>query len=428
MGGESSIQVRNTTILLGDVRASLRTLSAGSVHCCVTSPPYWGLRSYGTEPQIWANGWRGELGSEPTIEQFVSNIVDVFREVKRVLRDDGLCWVNLGDSYSAHPGQRGTSDKAGAKQKTARGSTAMPSRSSDSLKPKDLCGIPWRVVLALQADGWYWRDTIVWQKPAPMPESVTDRCTKSWEPIFMLAKSPKYFCDMVAVKEAGVFDPGTERRSYTSPRAAAMGREASGNESDGYAVESGFRNLRNVWTISTEPLSMPHFAAYPTALPSRCIKISTSERGVCPTCGKQWERVTSKSRRPTRPGEKTKVPGKNSRMFQDRDPAHPQEYKHDRYDLEVGNRDTKRHVTETVTTGWQPACSCGGEPVPATVLDPFLGSGSTSVAAERLGRRSIGCELNEKYAREIAVLRIQTALDDGEHKPVKPLDGQLVLL
>ena len=408
MGGESSIQVRNTTILLGDVRASLRTLSAGSVHCCVTSPPYWGLRSYGTEPQIWANGWRGELGSEPTIEQFVSNIVDVFREVKRVLRDDGLCWVNLGDSYSAHPGQRGTSDKAGAKQKTARGSTAMPSRSSDSLKPKDLCGIPWRVVLALQADGWYWRDTIVWQKPAPMPESVTDRCTKSWEPIFMLAKSPKYFCDMVAVKEAGVFDPGTERRSYTSPRAAAMGREASGNESDGYAVESGFRNLRNVWTISTEPLSMPHFAAYPTALPSRCIKISTSEIGVCPTCGKQWERVTSKKKlRRDRPNDLTKRNGADG---------------------------TGNHCANTVagvateTTGWQPACSCGGEPVPATVLDPFLGSGSTSVAAERLGRKSIGSELNEKYAREIAVLRIQTALDDGEHKPVRPLDGQLVLL
>lgn len=220
------VEIRNATILLGDVRASLRTLPAGSVHCCVTSPPYWGLRAYGTEPQIWGgdpacghewidatvidsrknddtagpkqrsnpgsvgdrvvraadrclkcSAWRGELGSEPTIEQFVSNIVDVFREVKRVLRDDGLCWVNLGDSYAGSWGNQGRKESRGTQREINGGMIQevgdgrYQSRGSHTgtppigLKPKDLCGIPWRVVLALQADGWFWRDTIVWQRP-----------------------------------------------------------------------------------------------------------------------------------------------------------------------------------------------------------------------------------------------------------------------
>lgn len=405
----------------------------------VTSPPYWGLRAYGTEPQEWADGWVGELGSEPTIEMFVEHICEVFDEVHRVLRDDGLLFLNIGDSYAAQRG--GTTPPAETvaggvngygDEDAHRGRKAgyNPSRNASAigLKHKDMCLIPERVLFALQARGWYVRDKIVWHKPAPMPESVTDRCTKSWEPVFMLAKNERYFADMEAVKEQPVTDglvAGSDGKSWHDHVDDSIQGDRRDAAHNGKYVGVGGRNLRNVWTITTEPLSMPHFAAYPTELPARCIKIGTSEKGVCPECGNPWVRTTSRRQiKRVRPTEYTKY-------------------------REVNGQPNQTIAGVAVeTTGWEPTCQCSRcctcgtawtatsscdcegcdlvvqEPIPATVLDPFLGSGSTSVAAERLGRFSIGCELNEAYARDIAVLRIQTALEDGAFKAEKPMVGQ----
>lgn len=168
-------------IHFGDCRDSLRAMAAAGVkvQTCVTSPPYFGLRDY---------GHAGQIGLEPTPDEFIAELVEVFRCVRDVLADDGTLWVNIGDSYNAHPGQRKVTDKAGSKQESKRGSTGASSRSVEGLKPKDLIGIPWMLAFALRADGWYLRQEIIWAKPNPMPESVTDRCTKSHEQIFLLSK------------------------------------------------------------------------------------------------------------------------------------------------------------------------------------------------------------------------------------------------
>ena len=179
-------------ILVGDVRAMLATLPDESVHCVVTSPPYWGLRDYGVE---------GQIGLEATPGEFIDTMTEVFREVRRVLRADGTCWVNMGDSYNAHPGQRKTTDKVGDKQETNVGSNTVGSRHVAELKPKDLVGMPWRLAFALQADGWWLRQDIIWSKPNPMPESVRDRCTKAHEYIFLLTKSERYWYDAEAISE-----------------------------------------------------------------------------------------------------------------------------------------------------------------------------------------------------------------------------------
>ena len=190
-------------ILIGDVRTRLADIESGSVQTCVTSPPYWGLRDYGND---------GQIGLEATVAEYVNNMVDVFREVKRVLRDDGTLWLNLGDSYAGSGKGRnpdGTVHVSAliAKQGTSAG-TVMGNVPSglvpEGLKAKDLIGIPWRVAFALQADGWYLRQDIIWAKPNPMPESVTDRCTKSHEYVFLLSKSPKYFFNNKAIKEPAV--------------------------------------------------------------------------------------------------------------------------------------------------------------------------------------------------------------------------------
>ncbi len=180
------------TILTGDCGEVLKTLPAASVHCCVTSPPYWGLRDYGVA---------GQIGLEATPDDYLGRMVAVFEQVRRVLRDDGTAWVNMGDCYAAGRGQRKTTDYAGPRQRTNAGSVGAPSRYVDELKPKDLVGMPWRLAFALQADGWYLRQDIIWHKPNPMPESVTDRCTKAHEYIFLLSKSKRYYFDQEAILE-----------------------------------------------------------------------------------------------------------------------------------------------------------------------------------------------------------------------------------
>lgn len=259
-------------ILHGDCLAQLKTLPDASVQCCVTSPPYWGLRDYGVD---------GQIGLEATPDAYVQKMVEVFREVKRVLRDDGTCWLNLGDSYSGSGkgcmGDGTPSDRGSAKQGTNRGTAVGVFPETESgLKPKDLVGIPWRVAFALQADGWYLRSDIIWHKPNPMPESVTDRPTKSHEYMFLLTKSERYFYDHEAIQEALTRPDEGERKTPARfggadkfVEAKKQSRLHSGNEYLGTA--NGKRNKRTVWTIATQPYAEAHFATFPPKLIEPCI-------------------------------------------------------------------------------------------------------------------------------------------------------------
>ena len=263
----------------GDSLAVLKRLPSESANCCVTSPPYFGLRDYGVD---------GQIGLEETPEDYVANLVEVFREVRRVLRDDGTLWLNLGDSYAAQRGgtHQPAETLAGAKHgKTIDGDIVNrgrhdgynPTRNASAigLKHKDLIGIPWRVAFALQADGWFLRQDIIWHKPNPMPESVRDRCTKAHEYVFLLSKSDRYFYDHVAIKEPAV---------SSGPRCGSLynntGREiAAGNDrpvrdrskEQRRGDYSGGRNRRSVWTVATRPYKGAHFAVFPPQLVEPCI-------------------------------------------------------------------------------------------------------------------------------------------------------------
>ncbi len=321
------------TLYHGDCRSVLSQLPDESVNCCVTSPPYWGLRDYGVAEQI---------GMEKTPDEFVSEMVQVFREVRRVLTKDGTLWLNLGDSYNNRPGQRQQgkerNDVAGWKQQTNAGCLTIGSRSVDNLKPKDLIGIPWRVAFALQSDGWWLRSDIIWAKPAPMPESVTDRPTRSHEYIFLLSKSETYYYDHEAIKEPSVSDHGSgngfkrpERLSFADddgargnekpwqpkswngskfdgqrdllihPNVGRKPRTAKNAEMEpqhsgrrmvenvararaaGGAHDMPFgdtRNKRDVWTVNGEPFPEAHFATFPPALILPCVLAGSPEGGV----------------------------------------------------------------------------------------------------------------------------------------------------
>jgi site-specific DNA-methyltransferase (adenine-specific) len=251
----------------------LPTMDAGSVNCCVTSPPYFGLRDYGNDEQI---------GLEETPEAFVESMVNVFREVKRVLADDGTLWLNLGDSYagsgkgsnpdgSVHPSS--LEGKQGTHKGTTEGIKPIQKARDIGLKPKDLIGIPWRVALALQADGWYLRQDIIWSKPNPMPESVTDRCTKAHEYIFLLSKKPKYYYDADAIKD----------NAATKPHAPGNNKvDSMRNDADQMKKvwgADGMVNKRSVWEVTTKPFSGAHFATFPPDLIKPCILAG------CPTGG-----------------------------------------------------------------------------------------------------------------------------------------------
>ena len=267
------------TIHVGDCLDTLRRMPDGSVQCCVPSPPYWGLRDYGHD---------GQIGLEATPEAYVARMVEVFREVRRVLRDDGTLWLNLGDSYAATSRSSGASMASTLQSKpTAAKAAAQRERGTwktgiGDAKPKDLLGIPWRVAFAFQADGWYLRQDIIWHKPNPMPESVRDRCTKSHEYVFLMAKSQRYYYDAEAISEAGAWcgkQLGIVRGKKV--RAESMGRKPSGNEVPGAdATSPGRRNRRSVWTITTKPFSGAHFAVMPPDLADLCIRAGCPEGGV----------------------------------------------------------------------------------------------------------------------------------------------------
>ncbi len=275
-------------VFQGDCIESLKSLDDESVNCCVTSPPYWGLRDYGEA---------GQLGLEETPEEYVANMVKVFSEVKRVLTKDGTLWLNLGDSYAAQrggthqpaeslAGGKGGRTESGNRVNRDRHDGYNPSRNANKigLKHKDLVGIPWRVAFALQADGWYLRQDIIWHKPNPMPESVTDRCTKAHEYIFLLSKSSKYYYDNDAVKEKAQTNgerPTLEARYAKGEpkRHGLAGAAACG--AGGFGVsENGTRNKRSVWTVNTKPYKEAHFATFPKKLIRPCIQAGCPKGGV----------------------------------------------------------------------------------------------------------------------------------------------------
>jgi DNA modification methylase len=368
--------------IVGDCREVLRDLPRGSVQCCVTSPPYWMLRSYGVGRK------NGEIGLEPTIEQYVGTMVEVFGLVREVLADDGTCWINLGDSYAGTPhwgGQGGIRPAAFAQKAGAGQDSARRTIRGNGLKPKDLCGIPWRVAFALQADGWYLRSDIIWAKKNPMPESVRDRPTRAHEYLFLLTKGPRYFYDAEAVREkttevtrraASFRDGGV----YTAGRSFGNSAE-NGKDTHGDGEPSFGRNRRTVWTIATSPFPGAHFATFPPKLVEPCILAGTSEVGHCPVCSARHVRIIESESRPNAASCNGKYDGVG---------------KHRTVSGGVSN-----DAREKTFLGFRPTCQCGRKPVPDVVLDPFGGSGTTAEVAQRLGREWVMIELNAKYGRLI---------------------------
>ena len=272
---KQAFQRDGVTIYLGDCRETLKNIPNNSVHCCVTSPPYFGLRDYGCD---------GQIGLEATPAEFVAQMVAVFREVRRTLRDDGVLWLNLGDSYASQPswGRGGGSTLDGRKQGSEGGKSADRTKLP-GLKPKDLIGIPWMVAFALRADGWFLRQDIIWHKPNPMPESVTDRCTKSHEYIFLLSKSERYHFDSDAIKEQSVRPEGSgnKERKQASSRGVPVDTNGSTNGAvaDSVPWQGETRNKRSVWTVSTKPYKGAHFAVFPSELIEPCILAGCPEGG-----------------------------------------------------------------------------------------------------------------------------------------------------
>jgi DNA modification methylase len=415
-------------IHIGDCREVLASMAAESVHMVCTSPPYWGLRDYGVPPTIWGNpecahewgnqivsndpkdryrrhtlawqsggqpseiknatqgafcrcgAWRGALGLEPTYTAYVEHVVEVFRAVWRVLRPDGTLWLNLGSGY----------------------------------QDKQLDGVPWRVAFALQADGWWLRQDIIYSKPNPMPESITDRCTKAHEYLFMLTKSARYFYDAEAIKEPavaenehdltgqGYFAPG--QTPHRGNRGRASGNkshkgvaEYERSDSEEHRTKAGLlniastayamRNKRSVWEIATQSFPDAHFATMPPALVEPCILAGTSARGCCAKCGvplvrdikrvdKGWD--GSKYGEATLAASGGVITGGTAIST-----------------LGSGNG---KLVGQRETLGWAPSCKCDAAVVPCTVLDPFFGAGTVGLVADRLQRNCVGIELNPAYA------------------------------
>ena len=373
------------TIIQGDSRDVLPTLEAGRYQAIVTSPPYWGLRDYGVP---------GQLGLEPTPELYVASIVEVMRAARRVLRDDGVLWLNIGDSYATCAS---TTRAPGGKNREvfrpalAAGAFPMsqPNRmrhafESAGIEPDELVGIPWMTAFALRADGWRLRADIIWSKPNPTPESTRTRPTKAHEYVFLFTKSREYFYDIDAIREPHV-DPRSSKNGRTKLRGNLDSVERWYNPAG--------RNKRSVWTIATEPYPGDFYAKMPEELAKVCILAGTSERGRCRACGAPWRRCVESTRLVDG------APAEGLGAWRSTDKGRPE-----RKGPRIGNY---RRTTSRTTVGWEASCACqAGEPVPCEVLDPFGGVGTTGRVAERLGRHSTLVELNPAT---IALARTETA-------------------
>jgi DNA modification methylase len=430
----------------GDALEVLRALPGDAVHCCVTSPPYYGLRDYGTgrweggdptcahrSPTMRAgrNENRPMLpgSAAPTLDAYVERLVGVFREVRRVLHPSGTLWLNLGDSYSSKPpGCKGVSRSSGLNGvNSASGSyrerleqghgTKRDTTNIPGVKPKDLIGVPWLVAFALRADGWHLRQWAPWVKRNPMPESVTDRPGTACEVLFMLSKGPRAYYDRLAV--AKPIAAATRGDRPNDGRPVGNGFPGPTTKGGGRLGSDDTRNRRNAdwwfesvgplvaedgrllgFDVTPQPYKGAHFAVMPPRLVEPCVLAGTSERGCCPACRAPWRRVVGRARVATRPGAKSKVYAEP--------PVHPDSPVREHHGDVCGRRDPQRHCTKVTTAGWKAGCDCAaGPPVPCVVLDPFAGSGTTLAVAVGLGRRAVGAELNEQYV-ELARQRMRT--------------------
>lgn len=371
------------TLINADVLEGLQKLQDKSIHTVVTSPPYWAVRDYGID---------GQLGLESNVDKYLQKMVEVFREVRRVLRDDGTLWLNIGDKYVTN--SVGRSDIGGMihsgknpkslKRSYRRDKAAVcPDQTGFvyDLPEKNLMMIPARLAIALQLDGWILRQDIIWHKPNPMPESVTDRPTNAHEHLFLFAKCPRYYYDAEAVREEGTIPAGTKAAKGSQKRANTPGVNSRPPE---YAIYTGTRNLRSVWSIPTQPRPDAHFATFPDELARRCILAGTSEYGCCPHCGAAWTRETDSKFIPQGDVSIEKgVRGAGSQKPMD---------KSNSWD------GFPRGKTVRTTAGWKPSCTCENNiPIPCTVLDPFGGSGTVADIARGHNRSSILIEINPDY-------------------------------
>jgi len=373
------------TILQGDVLEQLKRLPSNSVHCCVTSPPYWGLRDYGVD---------GQIGIEQTFSEWLDKMVEIFEEVRRILHPSGTCWVNMGDSYnsSMSRGSYGNQSKNGYSEHGSKKSQFA------GLHAKNLVGQPWRLAFAMQSAGWILRSDVVWHKPTAMPSSVTDRPTSAHEYIHLHAKKARYFFDMDAVRNK---DKEVSPEKYAAAAASMKALEAERKESGSHWAGGGAHRtmnqsiqhpsgsaLRDVWSIVSEPSAEGHFAAFPSQLPRLCILAGTSVKGCCPKCLEPWIPIIESNGVSQHGGKRKRA---------------------DAPGAEVSPSSVFRTgvINEKRVTGWSANCKCGaGEPIPCTVLDPFLGSGTTAIVALRHQRNAIGIELNPDYV-EMAYRRIR---------------------
>lgn len=386
-------------IILGDCITGMKTLPDGCVQTCITSPPYFGLRDYG--------GGDSEIGQEDTVEGYVQKMVEVFREVRRILRDDGTLWLNLGDSYMS-------AKNCAPPPQTQGGQRGMPSdfvpanrKDQKGLKTKDLIGIPWRVAFALQADGWYLRQDIIWSKPNPMPESVEDRCTKAHEYIFLLSKKPHYYYDHEAVKEParnwGTRDRSEMRDGTTDPKLKHHGLKGKGWE------DNPMKNKRSVWTVNAKGYKGAHFAVYPEDLIVPCVLAGTSKHGCCSNCGAPYEQVVNHSGNPAGILGHKGIPNTSNTIGSSAKNGKPIVHTENGVRLKKGHNPTQYSKSEP-TDEWIPTCTCeNASVVPCVVFDPFTGSGTTAVVALKNGRNYIGTELNPEYV-QIAEERIKEAV------------------
>lgn len=381
-----------------------------------------------------------QIGLEQSISEYIETMVTVFREVWRVLKLLGTCWVEIGDSYNV-AGRIGHGTRDGNKQATNRASRneVDNNRASDALlKPKDKALIPFRLAIALQDDGWYIRQDIIWHHVNCMPESVQDRTTNAHSYIFLLSKQPRYYYDAVAIQEPSSLNshargngvnpkaannPGPNSRMFVDRDPEHANRAIKQNRSFSAAVRSlvPMRNKRSVWAIPSEPLALNHFAAFPSEIPRLCISAGTSQAGVCSECGKPLVRVLEKNPiTPITPG------GKNGDMD-------PQFSGHRMMANTTARRQAGGHPDNPFppkkTLGWQPSCSCNAPTRPAVVFDPFCGAATTLLVADRLGRDAIGLELNPDYCRmgrdRIASetpLFLTSAISRTEEKPAEQGD------
>lgn len=414
-------------IMNADVMEGLAQFVDESVHCVVTSPPYWGLRDYGFD---------GQIGREATMQEHIDKIVAVFREVRRVLRKDGTLWLNYGDAYAGSWGaqSRGVEENdkstlggrkviySGAGAKSASHTGSM--KRTPGLKPKDLMMMPARVALALQADGWWLRKEIIWHKPNPMPESCSDRPTSSHEKIYLLTKAERYHYDAEAVRERADYDPSrtkfpdgldtgagghgsVHRNGREKGRQNSIGAKGNANGFRGGSYVNGepgprtsvgntmpkeeqtaSRNLRDVWTIACEPFPEAHFATFPTRLAELCLKAGTSEAGCCAKCGAARIRQIETSY--DNPGNRTT---NGARSLANR---------HETAGF------AQRLERRSETLGFDAPCQCAAESVHCLVLDPFGGSGTVGVVADRLGLNAILIEGNPEY---VGIARRRLARD-----------------